>query len=262
MKNIRFLVWVLVALSPLCVLADAGNTLITFSTKAPCAGYAGDTYVDGSVVRDGEWYALCWSANATFGGLTSACAPVAAGDRMLLTAPLAENGHCPAVVFQIDSAVAPKSGNYFIYLLDTRGVDGKVAKAGANGLPAIVNGVAVTTAKAQGAAATAAKDAAVRKDETLTKDAQGAAAWGESAVDAATVGQPVITSFRIEGDKAVIKVSNLNASVKYNIFTGATPSAIEKTTLQVPVSSESNDATFYIDKEAGQFFKIGRQPLK
>ena len=229
--------------------ADAGNTLVVFSTT-------GDAYADGTPVKDGEWYALCWSANNEFGGLSSECEPLVEGDRVFLMAPLAEGGRCPEVVFQIKSSEAPTSGKYFVYLLDTRGLDGKPSKA-VNKKPAIVNAAVVTNARANGATGTEAPSYAT--GSALSKDDSGAIAWNESGVD--NVGQPEIKSFRIDGDRVKIKVANMHPSVRYNIFTGSEPGNITKTTLDSPVSAESNSVEFDLDKDQGKFFKVGRQPL-
>lgn len=232
--------------------ADAANTLVAFSTK-------GDKYADGTTVQDGEWYALCWSANETFGGLSSECEPLIVGDRVLLMAPLAEGGRCPDVVFQIKSSEAPTSGNYFVYMLDTRGLDGKPSKA-VNKKPAMVNAVVATTASDSvkvGRDGIAVSSYLTGKD--LEKDGSGAIAWSESGVD--NVGQPEIKSFRIDGDRVKIKVEKMHPSVRYNIFTGSEPGNITKTTLDSPVSDESNSVEFDLDKDQGKFFKVGRQPL-
>ena len=229
--------------------ADAGNTLVVFSTT-------GDAYADGTPVKDGEWYALCWSANNEFGGLSSECEPLVEGDRVFLMAPLAEGGRCPEVVFQIKSSEAPTSGNYFVYMLDTRGLDGKPSKA-VNKKPAMVNATVATDASAKGAKGTEASSYAIGSE--LSKDGSGAIAWSESGVD--NVGQPEIKSFRIDGDRVKIKVANMHPSVRYNIFTGSEPGNITKTTLDSPVSAESNSVEFDLDKDQGKFFKVGRQPL-
>ena len=62
----------------LCGAAFAGqdDAVITFSTTA-------DYYADGTPVKDGEFYALCWSADASFDGLTAQGAAVNAEEKVL-----------------------------------------------------------------------------------------------------------------------------------------------------------------------------------
>lgn len=248
MRYSRLLSCVAAMFAASALFADAGNTLVTFST-------VGDFYADGSSVKDGEWYALCWSPNAEFGDINSECEPVVEGDKIFLMAPLAVGGCCPPVVFQIDSKVAPTNGNYFVYLFDTRGVDGNPSKS-VGGKPSIVSAAVATTATAKGRNGTAESITVTNKDLAV-KD--GVVAWGESKIDE-SIGKPVIKSFRIEGDKAIIKVSNMHSSVLYNVFSGATPDKVTGTTLSLPISAEKNDVEFYLDKDQGNFFKVGRQP--
>ena len=251
MRYFRLLSCIAATFAASALFADAGNTLVTFST-------VGDFYADGTPVKDGEWYALCWSPNASFGGISNECEPVVAGDKIFLMAPLAENGCCPTVVFQIDSKVAPTDGNYFVYLFDTRGVDGKPSKS-VDGKPAIVSAAVATTAKAKGGDGTSASTTVT--NAKLSETAGGGVAWGESKIDESKIGQPDIKSFRVEGDKVVIKVSNMHSSVLYNVFSGATPDTVTSTTLSLPISAEKNNVEFYLDKDQGKFFKVGRQPI-
>lgn len=244
MHKCRFSTFLVIFAYALTVVADAGNALVTFSTKGP------DRYADGSVVRDNEWYALVWSPNEVFGGLTSACIPVKDTDRLYLAAPLASAGRCPTTVFQIDSKTAPSGGNYFIYLLDTRDVNGApTINRGGDGLPLIVNGIAETSATGSGDA-----------DSALVTNSEVAGDWSETDISA--IGNPRITGFAIHGDRAIIKVSGMHPSVRYNVMSGSNLNEISTTVLNLPISAESNDVTFNIDKRDGNFFKIARQPLK
>ena len=79
--------------------AAADDVLISFSTPGQ------DKYADGNPVLDGECYALVWTKGAQFGGINTDGTCVNAGDAIVLLAPLAKNGKCPPVVFEIDSAV-------------------------------------------------------------------------------------------------------------------------------------------------------------
>ena len=256
MRTTKLLSCVAAAFAAASLFADAGNTLITFSTVA-------DKYADGvTPVADGEWYALCWSADGEFNGITSECEPVDTNDKIFLMAPLAKNGRCPTVVFQLDSTEAPSSGVYCIYLLDTRGADNTPAKAGATRKPSIVRAAVATDATASGSAKVESS-MTVQSDANLSTTAGGDVAWGASAVDESKIGQPVITAFKIEGEYARITVENMHSSILYNVFSGATPSSISTTPVSVPKSPDnSNSAEFFVPKSEGQFFKVARQPVK
>lgn len=221
-------------------LADAGNVLIAFSSKGP------DTYADGqTVVKDGEWYALVWTPNATFGGFDVNLNPVNEDERVMLAAPLAKDGGCPTVVFQVDSKNAPTGGKYLVYLLDTRGVSGAPSAADENGKPQIANGLALMSNAA---------------GEGGILQGSGLGAWNES--DAAGVGNPVITDFRIVGENALITVKGLAPKVRYTVVTGAT---VDKINMSDPVAlpqvGEDGVAVFGVEKNVGKFFRVTRQPI-
>ena len=119
-------------------LAGQDNLLATFSTKGP------DCYADGTVVKDGESYALVWTkAGAAFAGIT--VTGEAVGDqnlnRVLCVAPLAKGGRCPDVVVEVNKVVADLyagAGTFSLHLLDTRKADGTPGgvEAGVNGFGA------------------------------------------------------------------------------------------------------------------------------
>ena len=116
--------------------AAIDDALLAFSTVGP------DKYADGTTVLDGECYALVRTLpGATFGGIAADGTAVAETDEIVLLAPLAKDGRCPKVLFQIPSDKS--EGTFSVYLLDTRvkAEDGTVAPAGlkANGKPALVN---------------------------------------------------------------------------------------------------------------------------
>lgn len=254
MKLAKFCVATLVGASVMCAFADAANTLISFSTKAPDASCKGDTYADGTVVKDGEWYALVWSADGVFEGVTTDCKAVDPEDAVVLVAPLAKGGHCPFTVFQIDSKSvnAKKSGQYAVYMLDTRSADGKtVAAKNADGLPTLLNG-AVAAASYAAAAATDGGASQV--------SGSGSAVWSASVVK--DVRKPKITAFKIDGDKVKISVSDIMPGVKYNVRMGASVDKLENYALPVPQMANDGVTEFNIDKAKGRFFQVVREPLK
>jgi len=224
---------------------DAGNMLISFSTPGP------DKYADGVQVLDGEWYALCWSADGVFEGITPECAPVDPNDRVVIVAPLAKSGKCPFTVFQIDSQ-SPNyktDGTYSVYLLDTRNAAKSSVAAAVAGKPAAVNGVQASE-KFTAKAATSG-----------TVEPQGAAtgAWGESAI-VGDVKQPKITAFAVDGAQVSITVEDLLPAVKYNVKMGKSVDKLETYALEIP-SAGVESANFKIDAGDAKFFKVVREPL-
>ena len=101
------------------IFADgADDALVSFSTT----GAEPDRYADGTAVLDGECYALVWSSDGTFEGLLANGMPADPNDKVVLLAPVARNGHCPKVLFQIPASTARElaGGVFGVLLLDTR----------------------------------------------------------------------------------------------------------------------------------------------
>lgn len=220
--------------------ADAANVLISFSTEA-------DYYADNTPVLNGEWYALCWSPRDTFGGLTLECEPVNADERVLILAPLAEGGHCPYVLFQIDSKKTPTGGNYFVYLLDTRDVTGTTPAAVAKNeagrpVPAsVVNGSAV----AQSFTASASVGSSV-----ASTSAAGASVANS---DWAAV-QPKITAFEVKDAKVKITVAGMMSGLEYKVSMGE--NLDEMSAYSITPQTKDGEAFFLLDASDARFFKV------
>ena len=122
-------------LSSSFAFAGIHDALLQFSTTGP------DRYADGSIVKDGECYALVWSpAGTEFSGFNADGTPVSSGDRVVLAAPLALNGKCRKAVFQVPAAEyeALEGGEWAVCLVDTRTIAG-VPAGTRNGKPLRVN---------------------------------------------------------------------------------------------------------------------------
>lgn len=113
-KKLAFLSAVLMAAVG---FAGMENVVITFQSAGP------DKYLDGTTVVDGEYYALVWTpSGATFAGI-NANGTAVAPSKVVLKAPLAKDGKCPFVQFEVDEAYAKKNfpgGSWCVCLLDTR----------------------------------------------------------------------------------------------------------------------------------------------
>ena len=214
--------------------ADAANTRISFSTPGP------DTYADGTTVKDGEIYALVWSKDGNFDGFTLDGEAADPADKVIFKAPLAKDGHCGLTLFQIDSKVAPKDGEYAVYLLDTR-------------TTGMVTGAAV--AKTFGGTSGTANIAATKNDNTV--DAEGnviAVTTGTSAlVDTTGDATPVITGFKVEGAVVKITVGNIIPGFVYEVKGGLDG----KTDLTgTTVKSVDGGVEFTVPAQGAQFFKV------
>ena len=241
--------------------ADAANVLISFSTE-------GDTYIDGSPVLPGEWYALCWSPDGKFGGLKYDGTPVRDGDKVVCVGNfakvLSEDPYtvgCPFSVFQVDSAVAAgldENGVFCVYLLDTRDAEKtSVAKAKTESGVIVPESLNAATPSTTGFAAKVGGAFNMTSAETVKVETP---AWSESSVDG--VPQPVITKFNVVGDKVCFVVDNLYPGIKYNIKAGSSPTSFTEWALKTPKTvSQVGAATFSFDKSAASFFRVERAPL-
>ncbi len=198
MKKLMLIGLASVAMSTFAAMNDA---LLSFSTKGP------DLYADGTTVLDGESYALVWTKDGNFEGLTANGSVVDAEDKLLLVAPVAKDGKCPNVLFQISAATAEtlQDGVYGVYLLDTRvQMNGSVAVSQGvadNGKPSIVNGF--------GSVATAEKAGSVTDASSLKVDEDKEVAVTTGAAVPANVTQPKIKAIQIVGDNVQLTVENL-----------------------------------------------------
>ena len=222
-------------------LANQDDAIITFSTTA-------DYYADGTAVKDGEFYALCWSADNAFDGITAQGTAVNAAEKVLAKIPLAKDGHCPTTVFEVSSDYV-SGGYFFVYLLDTRDASGKPAASSAALATSGVNGsVAVVSAAAAG------------NGTIISQTGVDTSATPYVETDVSNVPNPTVESLTFDGDSAIIEVGNLVPYVKYNVKKGATVDQI-KTLGGKPLQGEAGGVTFVIDKKDANFFKVVRQPL-
>jgi len=247
MKLSKSIAFASIALAAAGAFADAANMLISFETTGP------DRYQDNAVALDGEWYALVWSADGVFEGVTLDGGAVDPNDAVVAMAPLAKNGRCPYTVFQIDSQSKNwhESGVYGVYLLDTRNPERTaVAAKGANGKPAALN-AAVATANY------AAKPA---MGGSLSPEEAAGAKWTASSVEVEGFKQPKIASFEVKGAKVEIKVVDMMPQVQYNVKMGPQPDKLTGYALGVPKGNVT-EATFEVDAKDARFFQVVREPL-
>lgn len=217
-------------------LAAVNDTLVSFSTPGP------DTYKDGTVVQDGECYVLVWSADGVFEGVKADGTPVDANDRVVLVAPVAKDGKCPALVYQIDAAKAQAlaGGRYGVYLLDTRRPVAGETKVGLdeNGKLAFVNSFATASDETVAAGANAIASA------SASKGVDGAAVAAYTELPAPNVA--------IEVRNATIKltVTGMLPMASYWVSKGTDVKKLDEKVADVPADGavelpKTDDAAFF-----------------
>ena len=227
----------------------ADDARISFSTKGP------DRYADGSVVADGECYALAWSKDGNFDGFDANGECIDPEDRIVLLAPVAKGGRCPLVLFQIPAAEAEslKNGQYAVYLLDTRVSSGGETKAlgVSDGRLALINGYG----EASAAVAVKGSNAAASAPENASAESGIVASSLASVPSDCT--QPRIKAIRIEGDNVFLTVENLKGFMR--VRSGSDVSASDAATAAVETNGGDEDVTLVTRKPGNSgFFKVIR----
>ena len=229
----------------------AGDTTVAFSTRGP------DCYADGTTVMDGECYALVWSADGVFEGVSAGGEPVDPADQVVLVAPLAKGGHCPEIVFQLSAsrASALAKGVYDVLLLDTRVTlaGGKVAPYGTvDGKLKVVNGYGGVT---EGLAVARATSGALNAGST--SEVSGGAVASTGAAAPKGVRQPRIKHIRIEGDNVFLTVENMPGFMR--IHGGVTPAASDTTDSATATDGGERDVVLVTKKTGSSgFFRVVR----
>ena len=217
------------AVFPMIASASVQDKVARFSTPGP------DCYADGTLVADGECYALVWSPKgATFAGFNADGTAISANDRVVFAAPLALEGKCRDSLFQIpaDEYAELEGGEWAVCLVDTRMANGVPAGV-ANNAPlrvnrwgAVRNEVKISTASTLVLDSIAAPKAGGRS-------LLAAAAPSETGVCADTlsavpdsVTQPRIIGFEVVDGGARLTVEDTVPFLPYTISAGDTPDAL------------------------------------
>lgn len=198
-------------------VASAGDLLLTCSTRG------GDRYADGAPVADGECYALVHTADgATFRGFTADGRAVdPAKSYVALAAPLAEGGRCPPTLFQVleENAKGREGGKWELFLVDTRGADGKPAGVDGNGALRRVNAWSRVKGRIRAKSGSLTSGASV---ETAADMSAERLAGGAGAVPA-DAPQPRIAGIRVVDGQVELTVADTVPYLTYDVDGAATP---------------------------------------
>ena len=231
-RNLRKIASLLSLLA--CGIAFAGmeDRVLRFSTPGP------DRYADGSIVRDGECYALVWSpAGQAFSGFNADGAPVSSSDRVVLAGALAQGGRCRDAIFQIPAAEYSelKGGEWAVCLVDTRNLAGEPIGT-QNGKPLRVNrwgiisgAVEITSAaSARPRLLTSGMQSSSAADTTgrTRSGASGARANILSAVPP-NLAPPRITDIEVGDGEVWLAVEGTAPYLSYTIISGEKPNDLK-----------------------------------
>lgn len=235
--------------------AGMNNVLVSFSTVGP------DLYADGTQVCDGEYYALVWTPeNSTFAGINADGTPV--GDsKIAIKAPVAKDGKCPYITFQIDEDYAAANfpgGTWGVYLLDTRkfvadedgviqkDVDGKPIVESVGNASAVVNGY--------GAVAT------ISDPNKVSAAASQAVNAATASVAPAGAESLKITDIKFVGDNVQLTVTGALPCLQYEVQSGDKVGGLAAPADGTARYGKVGEMYIYTPKKPGaQFFKVNRK---
>ena len=264
-RNLRKIASLLSLLA--CGIAFAGmeDQVLRFSTPGP------DRYADGSVVRDGECYALVWSpAGKAFSGFNADGTPVSSSDRVVLAGALAQGGRCRDAIFQIPAAEYSelKGGEWAVCLVDTRNLAGEPTGT-QNGKPLRVNrwgiisgGVEITSAaSARPRLLTSGMQSSSAADTTgrTRSGASGARANILSAVPP-NLAPPRITDIEVGDGEVWLAVEGTAPYLSYTIISGEKPNDLKTDYFSEVVEGDdtSEIAIGTIQSAKRRFLKVKR----
>ena len=212
-----------IMLSSAFVYGSMQDKLARFSTPGP------DRYADGTIVSDGECYALVWSpAGTTFSGFNADGTAASSRDRVVLAGELAQDGKCRDAVFQIPAKDYEEleGGEWAVCLVDTRNLAG-VPTGTRNGKPVRVNrwgivsgGVNITDAASARPRLAAATPGGTRSGASVAR------ANNLSAVPP-NLAPPQITAIEVADGEVWLGVDGTVPYLDYTIISGETPNNLK-----------------------------------
>ncbi len=232
-------------------IAGMDNILVSFSTPGP------DTYSDGEIVLDGERYALVWTpAGEEFSGV-NADATAAGASKVVISAPVAKDGRCPNVVFQIDGDFAKANypgGTWSVCLLDTR-----VFALDGDGKP-VIGADAKRVVSSYGAEGVA-NGYGLIGSAVATEGGKVASAGGVAAVSgtpSADTPPPVVKGISVKGDYVYVTITSTKPALKYSLVAGSAPDAITGSDSDPSGYGSATKDIILIKKKksGGEFFKV------
>lgn len=234
------------------------DPLVSFSTQGP------DTYADGTVVADGECYALVSIAQgAEFGGINADGTAAADGTEVLAIVSAAKDGRCKEFYLQVAKELSVSNTTYQLVLLDTR-KDGKpsVKNGGFDSASGRVNGYGVVEG-----AKIEVKEGATSFQPSVSASAQAEAGLASLIPADAGIENPVITGIDVRNGKVYLKVSGTSRLLDYNVAAAATPGELEGKEAADGKAKAGAAGEIEIEVELPEgrdaaFFKVGRAPLK
>ncbi len=271
-KTVKIMAVAAVVTCSVCAFGSVQDRLARFSTPGP------DRYADGSIVRDGECYALVWSpAGTTFSGFNADGTAVSSRDRVVLAGALALGGRCRDAIFQIPAKdyAELQGGEWAVCLVDTRMMNGVPAGV-QNGKPLRVNrwgiisgGVTITDAGSStglrlAASNTTESDNTVGTAPRAVLGGRGATALPVRANNLSAVPPnllpPQITAIELADGEVWLGVDGTVPYLSYTIISGEKPNDLKPDYFSEVVDGDASSeiAIGTVQSVKRRFFKVKR----
>ena len=252
------------AVVPMIASASVQDKVARFSTPGP------DCYADGTLVADGECYALVWSPKgATFAGFNADGTAISANDRVVFAAPLALEGKCRDSLFQIpaDEYAELEGGEWAVCLVDTRMANGVPAGV-ANNAPlrvnrwgAVRNEVKISTASTLVLDSIAAPRAGGRSLLAAAAPSEAGVCAGTLSAVPDSVKPPTITGLDVlDSGEVWLEVADTVPFLSYTIISGSEPGNLQEDGCAEVVDGTSGGKIFIGTAQSSdcRFFKVKR----
>ena len=246
------------------VFASMEDRVLRFSTPGP------DCYADGTLVADGECYALVWSPKgATFAGFNADGTAISANDRVVFAAPLALEGKCRDSLFQIpaDEYAELEGGEWAVCLVDTRMANGVPAGV-ANNAPlrvnrwgAVRNEVKISTASTLVLDSIAAPKAGGRSLLAAAAPSEAGVCAGTLSAVPDSVKPPTITGLDVlDSGEVWLEVADTVPFLSYTIISGSEPGNLQEDGCAEVVDGTSGGKILIGTAQSSdcRFFKVKR----
>ena len=253
----------------MCCVAFAGmeDKVLRFSTPGP------DRYADGSIVQDGECYALVWSpAGQAFSGFNADGTPVSSSDRVVLAGALAQGGKCRDAIFQIPAAeyAELEGGEWAVCLIDTRNL-ADMPTGTQNGKPLRVNRWGVISGGVEITSAASARPRLLASGELTSSQAASGATGGTRSVASGAranirsavppnLAPPRITDIAVGGGEVWLAVEGTVPYLDYTIISGEKPNNLKEDYFSETVEGDDDGeiAIGTVQPIKRRFFKVKR----
>ena len=252
------------AVFPMIASASVQDKVARFSTPGP------DCYADGTLVADGECYALVWSPKgATFAGFNADGTAISANDRVVFAASLALEGKCRDSLFQIpaDEYAELEGGEWAVCLVDTRMANGVPAGV-ANNAPlrvnrwgAVRNEVKISTASTLVLDSIAAPKAGGRSLLAAAAPSEAGVCAGTLSAVPDSVKPPTITGLDVlDSGEVWLEVADTVPFLSYTIISGSEPGNLQEDGCAEVVDGTSGGKIFIGTAQSSdcRFFKVKR----